>query len=124
MFNYCFVKRTVPDEWFKAKISPILKPNKDDTNPLNYRGISLLSCVSKLYSAIIESRITNFCDNARLIVDEQNGFSKDHSCTDHVYFLTTIIRNILNSGNDICSLLLTWRKLLTVQIELFYFINY
>ena len=81
----------------KQKFHRFLSP-KYDTNPINYRGISLLSCVSKLYSAIIESRIIN-CDYAGLIADKM-VFRKDRSCTDHKnYVLTTIIK--INSRNDV-----------------------
>ena len=43
LLNYCFVNHTIPYEWSKSRITPILKPNKCKFNPLNYRGISLLS---------------------------------------------------------------------------------
>ena len=58
LFNYCFVNHNVPHEWSKSRITPILKPNKDKLNPLNYRGINLLPSVGKLYSALLTSRIT------------------------------------------------------------------
>ena len=55
LFNEIFKSGSYPSEWAKAIIQPIHKKG-DTTNPDNYRGISLLSCVSKLYTSVINSR--------------------------------------------------------------------
>ena len=69
-------------------ISPLLKdPSSDKRVPLNYRGISLLSCLSKLYS------VTTYLENNDMLSDEQNGFRAKRSCEDHVFTLSSIIRN-------------------------------
>ena len=44
------------------------------------------------------SPINNRCESNDLIVDEQNGFRPGRSCTDHIYCLSSIIRNI-NADN-------------------------
>ena len=103
MFNYCFVNHTVPHEWSKSRITPILKPNKDKFKPLNHRGISLLSCVGKLYSALLTSRSTTYCEHDNLIADEQNGSKLGRSCTDHIYVLTSLICNrLIRNGYVLC----------------------
>ena len=56
-FNYmyivCFTHSLVPSDWLKGLIAPIPKgAGKDPCVPLNYRGITLLSCVSKTYTSI------------------------------------------------------------------------
>ena len=65
----------------------------DPRVPLNYRGVSLLPTVSKLFSGILNNRLVAFLDSENLIVDEQNGFRKSRACIDHIFVLTTIIRN-------------------------------
>ena len=92
--NSCFSYHTIPSAWQKAVISPIPKSaSKDPYTPLNYRGISLLSCVYKLYSRLINGRLSGRCESHDLLVDEQNGFRPDRACMDHVYVLSSIIRN-------------------------------
>ena len=94
----CFDKSIVPSIWLKAIISPIPKcATKDPYTPLNYRGISLLSCVSKLYTSILNNRIMNYCEDNSLLEDEQNGFRKNRSCTDHIFSLNSIIKNRINN---------------------------
>ena len=47
-FQKCFDCSLVPSVWLKSIITPIPKnAQKDPYTPLNYRGIGLLSCVSK-----------------------------------------------------------------------------
>ena len=59
----------------KAMIAPIPKDStKDKRIPLNYRGISLLSVVSKLYLAVINNRFFNYLEDENLLAEEQNGF--------------------------------------------------
>ena len=48
--NFCFIKNVIPSIWRKSIITPIPKSaSKDPCVPLNYRGISLLSCMYKIY---------------------------------------------------------------------------
>ena len=86
----------MPSIWLRAIINLILKGlGKDPYVPINYRGISLLSSISKCYTSIMNERLVKLCDKNQILVDEQNGFRKHRSCNDHLFSLTSIIRNIL-----------------------------
>ena len=75
----------------KSIITPIPKDSsKCRYTPLNYRGISLICTLSKLYSSIISVRINMYCDLLDIIVDEQNGFRQHRSCIDNTFSLTSI----------------------------------
>ena len=81
LFQYCFENSIMPTIWQKAIITPIPKgSDKDPYTPLNYRGISLLSCVSKVYTSILNNRIMKYCEDSNVLVDEQNGFRQKRSC--------------------------------------------
>jgi hypothetical protein len=93
-FNYCFSTGLVPDMWNKGLIKPIPKgTNIDKRLPLNYRGICLSVTISKIYSSILNTRLLEYLETNEKLIDEQNGFRKLRSCVDHLYVLTTIIRN-------------------------------
>lgn len=95
----CFDKGIIPSVWSKSIITPIPKSPKDDPKvPLNYRGISLLSTVYKLYSLILNRRLVEFLEYNNLLAEEQNGFRKGRACIDHVYTVTTVIRNRMKIG--------------------------
>ena len=54
LFNKCLSSGIVPDTWVKGIINPIPKSASSDPRvPLNYRGISLLPVISKLFTAAI-----------------------------------------------------------------------
>ena len=58
-FNKCLSSSSIPKQWSEVIIKPIPKNlSKDQRVPLNYRGISLVSCICKVLSNIINQRIT------------------------------------------------------------------
>ena len=92
LFVKCFDVGVSPTCWGNAIINPIPKDrSKDQRIPLNYRGISLLSCVAKVYSGVLNTRLTLFIDKG--LVDEQNGFRKKRACIDHIFVLSSVLRN-------------------------------
>ena len=51
LFQFCFKNNMVPSDWGKAIITPIPKcSSKKPYLSLSYRGISLLPCISKIYT--------------------------------------------------------------------------
>ena len=56
LFNKLYNASLFPAVWSKSVIVPIFKKGDDD-NPDNYRGISLLSIVSKVFTAILNKRL-------------------------------------------------------------------
>ncbi len=72
--------------------------SKDPYKPLNYREISLLSCVSKVFTCIINNHIVCYCEENNVYEYQQNGFRKKRSCEDHIFTLTSILRNRMTEG--------------------------
>ena len=90
----------IPTIWGKCCITPTPKSSmKDPFTPLNYRGISLLSCASKLYSRDINKRLTSYCNIFDILVDEQNSLRKDRSWIDYIFSLSSIIKNRFLNNN-------------------------
>ena len=80
----------IPNEWNKGIIIPIHKKgDKRDLN--NYRGITLNSCVSKIYNRLITKSISSFLEDNNLLNEIQGGFRTDHRCEDHIFTLKSII---------------------------------
>ena len=54
LYQMCFKFGIIPQLWVKALIVPIPKNKGDDPRiPLNYQGISLLSCIFKIYTMVL-----------------------------------------------------------------------
>ena len=82
LFNLVLNTGIVPTEWNVGIIIPLYK-NKGATNdPNNYRGITLLSSIGKLFTSIINTRLTNYIDNTGLLGEDQAGFRSGYSTRD------------------------------------------
>ena len=66
------------------------------SDPDNYRGISSISCLGKLFTAVINERLTKFVETNKIIGEEQAGFRSGYSTQDHIFALNTIIDIYLN----------------------------
>ena len=111
LFRTCFNNGIAPSIWSKSIIVPIPKNAlSDPCVPLNYRGISLLSCIYKLYTSLLNERLVKHTDANNLIADEQNGFRKDRSCLDHIFSLTSIIRNRKSKNLDTFCAFIDYQK--------------
>ena len=94
LFNKCLSCHCVPSIWSKSIIKPIPKNAQNDPRvPSNYRGISLIPTSCKLYTNILNKRLVKYMEYNEILVDEQNGFRKNRSCEDHIFSLTSILRN-------------------------------
>ena len=70
--NIAFERSVVPEDWRSAVIVPLYKGKGERTESKNYRSISLLSLVRKIYVGILVDRVCILTEG--LIDDEQGGF--------------------------------------------------
>ena len=96
MFNTILKTGIIPTNWCISFISPIYKNKGPKSDPDNYRGISLISCLGKLFSALINERLTKYIDTNNIIGEEQAGFRSGYSTHDHIFVLHSIIDLYLN----------------------------
>ena len=97
-FNLCFTSGLNPTDWDKSNIKPIPKKDKDPRDPLSNRCITIICCIAKIYSKILNTRLQKFLEENKILVDEQNGFRASRSCIDHIYALCTVLRNRKQMG--------------------------
>ena len=60
LFNIIFETDIVPDNWFMGNIKPIYKNKGDKMDPKNYKPITILSCLGKLFTAVLSERLTKY----------------------------------------------------------------
>ena len=100
-FQLCFDSSKIPLQWSKAIIVPIPKSgNKDPRIPLNYRGISLLCNSGKIFSSVLNKRLSEYLESNKILCDEQNGFRSNRSCEDHIFALTSLVKFRLAKNQD------------------------
>jgi hypothetical protein len=130
MFNLVLSKGVLPEDWVIGIIKPLYK-NKGDINDVDsYRGITILSCVCKLFTFIINERLKIFLDINKIIFEEQTGFRDGYSTVDHIFTLDFVINYYLSKGKrlyvafvdykkafDTVDRISLWRKLISCGIN-------
>jgi len=93
--------QTVPTQWALGVIVPLWKGEGERGNPLNYRPITLLSMVGKVFATVLNRRIMQWVEKRAdseigvpPVGDAQFGFRPKRSCADAVYTLTELIRRM------------------------------
>jgi hypothetical protein len=70
-------------------------------DPDNIRAITLISCLGKLFTSIINSRMTFRANEISLISKNQDGFRKGHSTADNLFVLHSLISLYPSFGKKI-----------------------
>ena len=92
-----------------AKVFPIFKGgNKSD--PSNYRPISILSTISKIFERHVNKHLMNYLTKYKLIHEHQSGFRKKHSCQTALVKLIDQWMSCINKGDFVGTLFLDLRK--------------
>ena len=109
LVNESFQTGVYPDCLKIAKVIPIFKGGKQ-TQPGNYRPISLLSNLDKIIEKLIYNRLISFLNKYNILSDNQYGFRQGHSTT---LAISHFYENLLDSqdnGRATCAILLDLSK--------------
>ena len=78
MFNLSLRTGIFPDDWKFARVTPIYK-SEDKTLCENYRPISVISNIAKIFEKLVCRQLNTFLNNNNIIVKNQSGFRRNHS---------------------------------------------
>ena len=77
LFNAVLTSGTMPQTWCDGLITPIFKSGiKSD--PSNYRGICISSCLGKLFCSILNQRLLKHIQTRDILHKSQIGFLANH----------------------------------------------
>ena len=99
IFNSILQLGIYPSEWKKGYLNPIYKagPRSD---PSNYRGISIMSCLGKLFNCILNNRLNECLSETNVIDESQIGFQKKARTSDHMLVLRTLTEKYTKQNNS------------------------
>ena len=90
-YNFQFnPTETFPKKWKYANILPIFKSGDPQTIS-NYRPISLLSLVSKVFEKMLYNKIYNYCLKNNILTPKNSGFKKMDSTINQLVHLSQLI---------------------------------
>ncbi|KAK4523984.1 hypothetical protein GAYE_SCF01G1882 [Galdieria yellowstonensis] len=95
LLNWIFQSGKIPSSWNSSLLISI--PKKGDLKDMNnYRGISLISTIVKLLSAIVTNRIRYAVEKHNVLVREQAGFRTREECAAQVIALVECVQRRWN----------------------------
>ena len=109
LFNNVFNSGHFPSIWSKGCIVPVFKKG-DINDPNNYRGISLVSCMGKLFTSILNQRLVEFDKSYNKITDAQFGFRKNMSTVDAIFVLQALINRTLKNKKRLYCCFVDYKK--------------
>ena len=107
--NKSFKEGIFPYQLKSARVVPVYKEGIK-TNVENYRPISLLSSISKIYEKLMHSRIIKFLDQNNSLNDMQYGFRPGRSCESALLKAQDIILDSLHKQQVSLLLLIDFSK--------------
>ena len=91
LFNIIYENGIIPTTWTTGIIKPIYKQKGSREDPDNYRPITILSCLGKLYTSVLNNRLISYTEDKNIIGEEQIGFRENYSTMDGVFSLYSLI---------------------------------
>ena len=73
VFNVSLRTGRNPPDWKKSRVTPIFKSG-DKTDPGNYRPISILSSVMKVFEKLLDKQVRQYLKDNNILSKCQSGF--------------------------------------------------
>ena len=80
----------IPKTWGEGMIIPIYKGKGGPSSPTNYRPITFLSSISKLFTSILNNRLNTFLEENRILLENQAAYRKRYLTLDHIFTLNSV----------------------------------
>lgn len=104
-FNNCFNQGVFPDQLKIARVIPVYKKGPKN-DPKNYRPISLLPIMSKIFEKVIKDRLTAHLATNSIISDRQFGYRVNVGTSDAIETLIDDAIDGLNKKQKVAGLFL------------------
>ena len=95
LFNKIMTSHKYPKEWNNAVIISLFKGKGQPQSPSNYRGISILSSLSKAFTKILSTRLATWLETHEILNKFQAGSRKNYSTIDNIIILNSLIEKTI-----------------------------
>ena len=118
LFNKIWTEKTFPECWRKAVMIHIGKPEKDLSNPENYRPIAMTSCMCKLMERMVNNRLSWILEKQNKLSNSQFAYRKQRSTIEPIMKLSSYIQKALSDNENVLTIFFdiqkafdrTWRR--------------
>ena len=98
IFNICLKNCKIPADWKHATITLLPKKEANSTDPSDWRPISLLSSMYKIYMKLIQSRMLPWITSTNRLSARQKGSLPRNGLQEHVFNLKSAIDDFKHSS--------------------------
>ena len=105
VINLSLIQGIVPDDLKSARVVPNIKKN-DKTEVGNYRPVSILSIISKVFERVVYDQLETYLDERKHLYDLQYGFRPKYSTDTCLIHQTDFIKFQMDKGNAVGMVLL------------------
>ncbi len=109
IFNASISKGIYPDLLKTARVTPIYKKGAK-SDPGNYRPISVLSQVNKVFEKILHKRLFKYLTKFKILYEYQFGFREGHSTTQALIEITDRLKNAMDAKKLTCGIFIDLTK--------------
>lgn len=109
LFNLSVLTGKYPAKLKISKVVPVYKSD-DESDPSNYRPISLLSAFNKIFEKLMYDRMIDFIDKNTILCDEQYGFRKGNSTSHAILDILSSIQSNLDKKLFTCAFFIDLSK--------------
>ena len=78
LFKRCIESSNWPATWKRGELTPISRKGRDKHNVVNYRPITTLSIIDKVFESLLSKQITHYFDPT--LSPRLTAYRKNHSC--------------------------------------------
>ena len=110
LINRSFSTGVFPSTLKVSKVIPVFKNKGSPLEVSNYRPISLLSNIEKIYEKVMYNRLMDFLNHFNQIYPRQFGFRKAHYTVDTLINIAERIRRSLDKGEFACGVFVNLQK--------------
>ena len=100
LFNLVLKSAFFPSKWCQGLIMPIHK-KRPRHEPENYRGITLASCLGRVFTRLLNNRLVEYAEKCKLLDPAQIGFRKMRRTSEHIFVLKCIIESFKKSSKKL-----------------------
>ena len=99
IINLIFKTGKIPEKFKESIVIPIYKNSGNKEEISNYRPISLINNLGKIFEKCIKDRLINFLSSNNILSENQFGFAEERSTADAMYKLIKEVTNELDSSS-------------------------
>ena len=110
LFNSILFSTLFPSKWKPDILTPLHKSGEKN-DPNNYRGVSVGSCLGKLFCKLLQNRLEDLCNKNNFINETQGSGKKGSRTSDHLLIVKFLIdKYVKHQGKQLFACFVDLRK--------------